>query len=82
MEVDGQLHALAPLRPAETTPGFQWKRDWVGSKASVDAEAKRKKSQLLPGIRPDCPACRLATIPTELPRLPFLPQFVPVRVET
>jgi hypothetical protein len=53
----------------ERAPGAYRIGGWVGPRASLDAEAKRKKSVPLPGIEPSRPTRSLVTIPTELSQL-------------
>jgi len=45
---------LPILPPGKELPGFRWLGGWVGSRAGLDAVAKRKEilSLLLPGIEP------------------------------
>jgi hypothetical protein len=42
MEVGGQLHAPAALPPGVRTPGTHYTGGWMGSRAGLDAVAKRK----------------------------------------
>jgi hypothetical protein len=42
MEVSGQLHVPAALPRGERAPGTHWIGDWVGPRAVLDAEEKRK----------------------------------------
>jgi hypothetical protein len=42
MEVSGQRHAPAALYPRERTPGAHLTGGWVGPRAGLDAEARRK----------------------------------------
>jgi hypothetical protein len=42
MEMSGQFHALATLTQGKD-PGTHWKEGWVGSRASLNMVAKRKK---------------------------------------
>jgi hypothetical protein len=46
MEVNGQHHTSTALLPREKAPGSLWIGGWVGSRASLDAVAKRKISYL------------------------------------
>jgi len=47
--------------PEERAPTTHWRRGWVGPRASLDTEVKRKSVVLLH------PACSLVTVLTELP---------------
>jgi hypothetical protein len=38
----GQRHALATLYPQGKDPSTHWTRDWVGPRACLDAEVRRK----------------------------------------
>jgi hypothetical protein len=42
MEVSGQLHSPAALPPRERTSGTPWVGGWVGTRAGLDEEVKRK----------------------------------------
>jgi hypothetical protein len=42
LDGDGQLHAPAALPPRERAPGTHWIGGWVGPRAVLDAEVKRK----------------------------------------
>jgi hypothetical protein len=42
MEVSGQRHAPAPLYPRGKNTGTHWIGGWVGSRAGLNAEARRK----------------------------------------
>jgi hypothetical protein len=42
MEVSSQLHASAALSPGERALGTDCIGDWVGPKAGLDTEAKKK----------------------------------------
>jgi hypothetical protein len=42
MGVSGQRHAPAAVYLRARAPGTHWKEDWVGPRASLDAEARRK----------------------------------------
>jgi hypothetical protein len=42
MAVSGQRHAPAALYPWERTQGTHWIGGWVGLRAGLDTEAKRK----------------------------------------
>jgi hypothetical protein len=50
--VSGQHHALAVLCPWERTHGTHWIGGWVGLKADVDIDAKRKILCLCQGSYP------------------------------
>jgi len=41
MEVSGQLHGPAALHPTERTPGTHWIGGWAGTRAGLEAEAKK-----------------------------------------
>jgi hypothetical protein len=42
--------------PGERTPGTHWTGSWVGPRAGLDTEAKRKILFPLPGIEPRSPS--------------------------
>jgi hypothetical protein len=42
MGASGQRHAPAALYPRERTPGTHWIGGWVGRRAGLDAEARRR----------------------------------------
>jgi hypothetical protein len=42
MGVNGQRHAPAALYPRGKVPGTHWTGGWVGPRAGLDAEARRK----------------------------------------
>jgi hypothetical protein len=42
MEVKGQLHTPAALPPGKRAPDTHWIGGWVGPRAVLDAEVKRK----------------------------------------
>jgi hypothetical protein len=42
MGVNGQRHALAALYPRERIPGIHWIGGWVGLRAGLDTEVRRK----------------------------------------
>jgi hypothetical protein len=44
MGVSGQHNAPAALYPGERTPGTHWTGGWVGLRAGLDAEARKKFS--------------------------------------
>jgi hypothetical protein len=68
MKMSGQFHALDALLPQERAPSSHWIGGWVGPRASLDTEEKRKISTLsLTGIEPSFPACRLVTTLSEVP---------------
>jgi hypothetical protein len=48
--VTGQLHTPAALPPREETPGTHWIGGWVGTRAGLDDEEK-KKFFSLPGLQ-------------------------------
>jgi hypothetical protein len=50
----GESSTLRPGRftPWERTPGTHWMEGWAGPTAGLDAVAKWKKSQHLPGVEP------------------------------
>jgi hypothetical protein len=52
MEMSGQHHATRPrFTPGERTPGTHWIGGWVGPRAGLDEEARRKKSSASVGDR-------------------------------
>jgi hypothetical protein len=55
MVVSGEHHALAVLYPQGKTPGTHWIRGWVGPRAGLDAEARRKILCLCWGSNPSRP---------------------------
>jgi len=58
--------------PRERAPGTHWIRDWVGSRAGLEAVVKRKITHPIPGLgTPDHPA-RSQRCTTELSRPPIL----------
>jgi hypothetical protein len=65
MEVSGELHVPAALRPGKK-PGTHWIGGWVGPRAGLDFW--RKEKSLAPtGIpTPDCQARSLVAIRTTL----------------
>jgi hypothetical protein len=69
MEVNGQRYAPAAVPPGERVPNTHWIGGCVGSRAGLDAVAKRTKSFLYPcresnHSRPVPPShCTLWTIP-------------------
>jgi hypothetical protein len=52
--VRGQRHA--PARPGKRTPGTHCTGGWVGLRAGLDTEARRKILSPLPGIEPRSPS--------------------------
>jgi hypothetical protein len=52
MGVSGQHHAPAELNPGERTPGTHCTGGWVGPRAGLDAEARRKILCLCRGSNP------------------------------
>jgi hypothetical protein len=56
MGVSGQRHAPAALYPGERTPGTHWIGGWVGTRAGLDAGARRKILCPCRGSNPDRPA--------------------------
>jgi len=59
-----------PLYPRETSPFTHWIGDWVGSRAGLDAVAKRKNFLSLSDIEPQSSPARIpVTILLELSRL-------------
>jgi hypothetical protein len=65
--VSGQRHAPAVLYPWERIHGTHWMRGWVGPRAGLDAEARRKTLDLCRRSNTDCPV-RSQTL-AKLPRL-------------
>jgi hypothetical protein len=55
MGVSGQRHAPAALYPLGKDPGTHWTGGWVGPRAGLDTEARRKILCPLPGIEPVSP---------------------------
>jgi hypothetical protein len=55
MGVSGQRHAPAALYPGERTPGTHCTGGWMGPRAGLDTEARRKILLPLPGIEPPSP---------------------------
>jgi hypothetical protein len=55
MGVSGQHHAPAALYPLERTPGTHCTGDWVGPRAGLDAEARKKILYLCRGLNLGCP---------------------------
>jgi hypothetical protein len=55
MGVSGQHHAPAALYPRGIDPGTHWTRGWVGPRAGLDAEARRKILCLCRGSNPGLP---------------------------
>jgi hypothetical protein len=55
MGVSGQHHALAVLYPQGKTPGTHCTGGWVGPRAGLYAEARRKILCLCQGSNPSCP---------------------------
>jgi hypothetical protein len=53
MGVSGQRHAPAALYPRERTPGTYCTGDWVGPRAGLDAQARRKILCLCRRSNPD-----------------------------
>jgi hypothetical protein len=73
MEVSGQLHAPAALRPGKVS-GSHCIGGWMGPRAGLDVTEKKINLLPLTGIEPrplGCLACSLVAIPTELSRLPY-----------
>jgi hypothetical protein len=56
MGVTGQCHVPAALYPRGKDPGTHWTGGWVGPRAGLDAEARRKILCLCRGSNPDRPA--------------------------
>jgi hypothetical protein len=48
MEVSGQLHVPVALPPGKGAPVTHWIGGWVGSRADLDAMAKRKSPIIAP----------------------------------
>jgi hypothetical protein len=69
MGLSGERHAPATLYPGERTPGTHWTGGWVGPKAGLDAEARRKILCLCRGSNFGRPVHSQDTILTELPWL-------------
>jgi hypothetical protein len=55
MGVSGQHHAPAALYPEERTPGTHWTGGWVGPRAGLDTDARRKILCLCRGSNPGRP---------------------------
>jgi hypothetical protein len=69
MGVSGQHHAPASLYPRGKDPSTHCTEGWVGHKAGMDAEARRKILCLCRGSNPGHPVRSQDTKLTELPRL-------------
>jgi len=71
MEVGGQLYAPVALFPVKkpSPTGTRWIRFWVGTRASLDAVAKRKIPSPCRQSNPDHPTYNLVAILTALFRL-------------
>ena len=67
-----QHHALAALLPKEITWSLLWTESWVEPTNDGEVLEKRKVSCAHQEPEPDCKACTLATVPTELSRNCFL----------
>jgi hypothetical protein len=52
MGVSDQRHAQAPLYPRERTPSAHGTGGWMGLRAVLDTEARKKHPLLLPRIEP------------------------------
>jgi hypothetical protein len=52
MGVNGQLHAPDTLPIVNELPGTHWIEGWMGYRAGMNVELKRKKSLPLLGIKP------------------------------
>jgi hypothetical protein len=57
IRVSGQRHAQAALYPGERNPGTPWIGGWVGLRAGLDTEARRKILFLCRGSSPGPPFC-------------------------
>jgi hypothetical protein len=57
MGVSGQHYEPAALYPREWAPGTRWIVDWVGLRASLDAEARGKILCLCRGLNSVSPVC-------------------------
>jgi hypothetical protein len=55
MGVSGQHHAPAEFYPRGKDPGTHCTEGWVGPRAGLDAEARRKILCPSRGLNPDCP---------------------------
>jgi hypothetical protein len=55
MGVNGQRHPRPHFSPGERTPGNHCTGGWVGPRAGLDTEARRKILSPLPGIEPWSP---------------------------
>jgi hypothetical protein len=55
MGVSGQNHATAALYPRGKNSGTHWTEGWVGSRAGLDPETKRKIVCLCRGSNPGHP---------------------------
>jgi hypothetical protein len=53
--VSSQHHAPAAFYPRVKTPGTHCTGGWVGSRAGLDTEVRRKILSPLPGIEPRSP---------------------------
>jgi hypothetical protein len=49
LEMSGQLHAPATLRPRERAPGTHWIGGWVGPRAGLD-DTEKRRFLTLPGL--------------------------------
>jgi hypothetical protein len=52
MGVSGQRHVPAAFNPPGKDPGTHWTGGWVGPRAGLDAEARRKILYLCQGSNP------------------------------
>jgi len=58
MQISGQLHAPASLPQGKRKASNRWMRGWVGSRASLDAVARRKNPSHFWESNPDRPTRR------------------------